>query len=458
MMFHDIITHIMSIGSKKESSVLLGGDILVFAVSLWISLLIRNFDIPESNVYLEHIIPFGIVSLIWVALFFIAGLYERRRISNRKKLPELLIKTQTINSIIAVLFFYSVPDFGLAPKTILFIYIIVSLILSFLWRIYAVAILNTKAKSRSLLIASGHDAQVLMDEVNNNSQSGYNIIGLINNQTLVSEGIEQIIERIKHDKIKVVIVDSRDEHVVAILPELYNLIFSRITFINFYDLYEDLFDRLPISLVGYGWFIENISTRSRDTYEFLKRMMDLILAIPALVLSLPFYIIAIVGIKLQDNGPVFIVQDRVGKNNKHIKIIKFRSMTVVSNLDVKSDTGKRVTRFGSFLRVSRIDELPQLINVIKGDLTIVGPRPELPALVSEYERELPYYNVRHIIKPGLFGWAQLYHENHPHHGVDVVETKNKLSYDLYYIKHRTIILDIIIALKTIKLLLSRQGR
>jgi exopolysaccharide biosynthesis polyprenyl glycosylphosphotransferase len=458
MEFYDIITLIMRIGNKKESLVLLAGDILAFALSLWLSLLVRNFGIPELGVYLEHILPFAIVSAVWVILFFIAGLYEKQRISNRKRLPELLFKTQILNSIIAVLFFYSVPDFGLAPKTILFLYIIISLALSFIWRVYAVSVLNVKIKSKAILIADGQDAKVLVEEMNNNNQFSYNIVETVNNHTIVSDGVEQIIERIKRDKIKVVIVDSRDERVATILPELYKLIFSNITFVDFYELYEDVFDRLPISLIGYAWFLENISTAKREGYEFLKRMMDLVLAVPAFAVSLPFYIVAYAGIKLQDNGPTFIVQERVGKNNKPIKILKFRSMRVVSDLDVKNDSGLRVTPFGAFLRASRIDELPQLLNVIKGDLSVVGPRPELPALVSEYEKELPYYNVRHIIKPGLFGWAQLYHENHPHHGVDVLETKNKLSYDLYYIKHRTFPLDVIIALKTIKVLMSRQGR
>ena len=118
---------------------------------------------------------------------------------------------------------------------------------------------------------------------------------------------------------------------------------------------------------------------------------------------------------------------------------------------------EKVTRVGSFLRASRIDELPQLWNVFKGDISLIGPRPELPALVKRYSEEIPYYNVRHLIKPGLSGWAQIYHDQHSHHEVDTLETKNKLSYDLYYIKNRSLMLDLKIALKTLKILLSRSG-
>jgi lipopolysaccharide/colanic/teichoic acid biosynthesis glycosyltransferase len=117
-----------------------------------------------------------------------------------------------------------------------------------------------------------------------------------------------------------------------------------------------------------------------------------------------------------------------------------------------------ITRIGAFLRTSRIDELPQLWNILKGDLSLIGPRPEIGELVKEYTAHIPYYNIRHLIKPGLSGWAQIFHENHPHHALDVEETREKLSYDLYYIKNRSFLLDVIITLKTIRILLSRTGR
>jgi lipopolysaccharide/colanic/teichoic acid biosynthesis glycosyltransferase len=120
--------------------------------------------------------------------------------------------------------------------------------------------------------------------------------------------------------------------------------------------------------------------------------------------------------------------------------------------------GNVVTKIGSFLRKSRIDELPQLWNVFRGDLSLIGPRPELPEIAKVYEKEIPYYNVRHLIHPGLSGWAQIYHENHPHHNADINETKNKLSYDLYYIKNRSLILDVKIAMRTIMTFLSRSGK
>jgi len=181
----------------------------------------------------------------------------------------------------------------------------------------------------------------------------------------------------------------------------------------------------------------------------------------------PFIFLAI---KLDDGGKLFFLQDRIGKNNKPIRILKFRSMSspqlsgrdavasATAREDIYGTETKKITRVGHFLRRTRLDELPQLWNVVSGDLSLIGPRPEIPALANEYEDQISYYNIRHLIKPGLSGWAQIYHDNHPHHLSDVVETKVKLSYDLFYIKNRSFVLDLKIALKTLKKLASRAGK
>ncbi|MCR4311151.1 MAG: sugar transferase, partial [Candidatus Taylorbacteria bacterium] len=156
--------------------------------------------------------------------------------------------------------------------------------------------------------------------------------------------------------------------------------------------------------------------------------------------------------------PIYIFQERVGLQGKKIRTIKFRTMDWDDAGNPQSQKDNHTTRVGSFLRKTRLDELPQFWNVLTGDISLIGPRPELPALVEVYTREVPYYNTRNLIKPGLSGWAQLYHDRHPHHHADVEQTKVKLSYDLYYIKNRSFFLDVKIAVKTIKTLLSRSGR
>jgi lipopolysaccharide/colanic/teichoic acid biosynthesis glycosyltransferase len=223
-----------------------------------------------------------------------------------------------------------------------------------------------------------------------------------------------------------------------------------------YKVYEELFGRVPLSLLRYHWFLENISATKRRAYDFLKRAMDVAISLPLFVFSLLWYPFVATAIKLDDGGAVFIVQERVGAKGRLIRTYKFRSM-LRNEENPTTRAANTVTRVGAFLRRTRLDELPQLWSVLRGEMSLIGPRPELSSLVSLYEREVPYYNIRHLIKPGLSGWAQIYHENHPHHQADISETKVKLSYDLYYIKHRSLWLDLKIALKTVKILLSRSG-
>ena len=254
------------------------------------------------------------------------------------------------------------------------------------------------------------------------------------------------------------VIDLQNENLKENFPHFYNLLFLRVRFVDINDLYENIFDRVPLSLLGYGWFLENVSLSANVTYDAFKRFIDLLFSFVFGVISLIFYPFICIAINLEDEGPFFIIQNRVGKNNKLIKIIKFRTMSFNDNEQSHNKKENKITKVGAFLRKSRLDELPQLWNVWKGELSLIGPRPELPALANIYAAEVPYYNVRHLISPGLSGWAQLYHENHPHQGVNVIETKNKLSYDLYYVKNRSLFLDLKIALKTIKALLSRTGK
>jgi lipopolysaccharide/colanic/teichoic acid biosynthesis glycosyltransferase len=286
--------------------------------------------------------------------------------------------------------------------------------------------------------------------VNNNPRYGLEFISSIDlNKMSGVDFQDEVLTRVYSEEVQIIAIDLKNEKVEPILPSLYNLIFSHVKFVDMYKIYEDIFDRVPLSLVEYNWFLENISTESRVTYDALRRIADIILSSLLGLVTLIFYPLVFVLIKLDDQGPVLFAQERVGKNNKIINLLKFRSMTV--------DGSNKVTKVGRWLRASRIDELPQLWNVLKGDMSLIGPRPEIPALVKHYEEKIPYYNIRHLIKPGLSGWAQLYHIDPPKVTADADKTRRKLSYDLFYIKNRSLMLDLKIALKTIKALLSRSG-
>lgn len=449
----------MTLSSRREALLLFLGDIIIFALSLWFVLLLRYQGTPDQALFWVHIQPFSILFVVWVIVFFTAGLYERHTTLFRRRLPSVVFTAQAVNAVLAVMFFYFVPFFGIAPKTNLFLYLVVSFPLILAWRTIAPSLWSAGKKEQAILIGSGEEMRELRDEVNGNSQYRFKFLSTIDLDK--TEGLdfnEDIAKRVYTEEISLIAIDLRNKKVGPMLPHLYNLIYSNVRFVDANRLYEDIFNRVPISLLEYNWFLENISNAPHAAYDTAKRIMDLLVGGILFIVSLIFYPFVALALKMEDGGPVFIFQERIGQNNVPMRLIKFRSMTTDDAGKYGPNNTNKVTRIGAFLRTSRIDELPQLWNVFRGDLSLIGPRPELPTLVKQYENHIPYYNIRHLIKPGLSGWAQLYHENHPHHGVAVDETKEKLSYDLYYIKNRSLVLDLVIGMKTVKTLLMRVGR
>lgn len=443
----------MTIGSKKELIILFLGDLISLSVAFWLALAIRALTIPSYFTLSAYAVSLVPLSILWIFTFFIAGLYEKHAIVFEKKLPGTILNAQIANSIIAVIFFYFfAPYFSVTPKTVLFLYLVISTVLIVLWRFLGLAFFGIKRQENAILIGAGEEMRALIDEVNTNKRYNLNFVSSVDLSHI--DGIdfkEEIVNRIYSEKITSVVIDLRNEKADSILPALYNLIFSGVRFHDMHKVYEEVFERIPLSLVGYNWFLENISSSSHMGYDMLKRMMDVFVGSVLGVLSLPLYPLVALAVALDDRGEVFIFQDRMGKNNKIVKIIKFRSMARGAKGELT------VTRVGRILRASRVDEIPQLWNVFRGDLSLVGPRPELPELVRIYEREIPYYNVRHLVTPGLSGWGQIKDYNVPRATADVDKTRTKLSYDLYYIKNRSFVLDLAIALKTVKTLLSRSG-
>lgn len=438
----------MFVFNKKEPFLLLLGDTVVFIFSLWFSLLLRNLSIPDFDIFSKHIVPFSIIFILWIFVFFIAGLYDKYTTILKDRIPTILVSAQVMNSFLAVLFFYLIPYFGITPKTILFINIVVSILFIYSWRIYGQIFFSIKNKIPAIIVGGGKEIIELEKEVNDNPRSNLKFNFFINLDNISGpDFVREILDLVYKENVSVVVIDLKDPRVDEILPHLYNLIFSGVKFIDIYKVYEDTFDRIPLSLVKYSWFLENISIKKNSGFSIFKRIFDILISIiflPFIVVIFPFIFILI---KIDDGGKIFFIQDRIGKKNKIIKIYKFRTMS-----------NEKITKIGNFLRKTRIDELPQILNVLSGHLSFIGPRPEKPDLVLLYEKEIPYYNIRHLVKPGLSGWAQVYQDNPPKFNVNFDDTKTKLSYDLYYLKNKSIILDLKIALRTIGSILSRSGK
>lgn len=442
----------MKIIKSSKSNFLVLADILILYFSLYLTLAFRYLEFPDVSIWLAHFYPFSIVFVFWLIVYFISGMYEKHTLLFKKNILNILVNAQIINATLTALFFYLIPYFGITPKVNLLLFLITSSLTMAIWRIYFVSSFGFKYKSNALIIGSGEEMEALVLEVNNNQIYNITFCSILDLDDYDTEQLKKVFERkIKENNIQNIVLNIRDQKIQPLIPYMYDLLFSSVNFLDIHKVYENIFNKVPISMLGYNWFLENITNDNKNNiYSFLKRGMDIFLGLILFLFSLFFYPFVFLAIKIDDGGKVFFRQKRVGQGGKDIEIIKFRSMPEGEH--------KTPTKIGRFLRKSRIDELPQLINIIKGDLSLIGPRPEVPSLVSKYKQEISYYDVRHLIKPGLSGWAQIYYQENPHFlDIDVENTKTKLSYDLFYIKNKSFVLDIKIALKTIKILLSRRG-
>lgn len=448
----------MPVLSRKTPFILLLGDIVAFVAALWATLAVRYQALPTEKVFFDHFGSFSYLFLIWIVVYFIARLYEREAALFRSAVPPGFINVQLINAAIAIAFFYLLPVapldsiVAIAPKTNLLLYFIVSTLFVLIWRAGIYRSINLDKKADALLIGAGNEMRELEAEVNSNPNYHLGFSSVIDLDAIDAATLR---ERLVSSRHALVVIDLENDKVRSILPDLYNLLLSRTRFIDMHQVYEGVFGRVALSLLSHGWFLENVSVHPKYAYDALKRSMDFAIAGVLGLVSLVVYPFVYIAIKLDDGGPIFIVQERFGKDNKIIRIPKFRSMRTSDKGVWVKEKDDRITRVGKILRMTRVDELPQLFSVLKGDMSLVGPRPDIRALGEQLSRDIAYYNVRTIIKPGLSGWAQIRQELPPQ---SLEETRMRLAYDFYYIQNRSFMLDLKIALQTITTLASRGGK
>lgn len=256
----------------------------------------------------------------------------------------------------------------------------------------------------------------------------------------------------------VVCAEGIGQYSTEIVQLLMDLRFCSVPVFTVESFYEERLRKIPASVISPEWlFKEGFRVAHDPVYLHIKRLSDICLAGFGLLLTVPIFFAVALAVKLTaPKGPVFFRQSRVGLNNQVFQVYKFRSMKVGSERGnvYTQDNDPRLTLIGGFLRKSRLDELPQLWNVLKGDMSLIGPRAEWNKLVCDYEKAIPYYHFRHMVKPGITGWAQV---NYPY-GANLADTVEKLEYDLYYIRHFSFILDASIVLKTIHTMLFGKGK
>lgn len=333
----------------------------------------------------------------------------------------------------------------------------------FVLHVIIVLILKKKNKQKeNVLIIGSNNKNNMLDDFFSKS-SHYNLIGYV---TSVIEnrdkeiGILKNIDRILlNNSIDLILMTSDDDISKEIIKKLLKAKINGIKVENFVDFYETVMEKISVKSVDERWFLygDGFKIYHNIYIQKTKRLIDVFISIIILIITFPIILVSILIIKVESKGKIFYTQERIGKDNKKFNILKFRSMREDAEKDGSKwamQNDNRITFYGNIMRKTRIDELPQLINILKGDMSFIGPRPERDHFIKLLEKEIPFYNYRHSVLPGLTGWAQV---NYPY-GSSVEDSFEKLQYDLYYIKNQSIILDIIIIFKTVKIVFGGKGR
>ncbi len=451
----------MTFSGRFATLLLFLGDIVIFFSALWLTLFTRYGDLPSEELFNIHITAFLPLFALWLLVFFMAGLYGKRILFHKTKLFGAIFGVQLTNVLLAALYFFFVPGIGLQPKTNLFLYLVISLALVLVWRLYIFPRVTTPvSRERAVLVGKGPDIEALRSEVNGNPRYRLSF-PLVASPESLRQDYQAFEKRLTKERISTFIIDTSDDELRPLLPKFYELAFagSGYTVLDFHSAYEEVFDRVPLSVLEYDWFLKNIQTTPAVFYPVAKRAVDIVggllmgivtvIATPCIAFLMLF----------EGRGPVFIAQERIGQYGRRIVCYKFRSMAKnrrASDTWIGEEENK-VTKLGSFLRRTSLDEFPQFVNVLKGEMSLIGPRNDIEGLGRRLAEALPYYNVRYLVPPGITGWAQInqQYEQGNISPQSIEETKMRLAYDFYYIKNRSFALDVVIALKTVKRMLFR---
>jgi sugar transferase (PEP-CTERM system associated) len=409
----------------------------------------------------------GMALFFCLAAFYLFDLYDFVVMHDRRELVLRLVQALGLAWVALALSFYFFPAVMLG-RSIALIALPLALTLMVAWRVSIHWFLgHPDFGERILIVGSGDAAVDVAREVLSRPDAGYRVVGfigtdsellgksLINPRVIgLTEELGDIVNSEKIDRIVVAMGERRGQFPIDKLLQL--SLAGRVWIEEGAAFYERVTGRVSLSMIRPSWLIFTGPGRQKKFASLSRIAVHRSAALIGFLLSLPIVIVAAILIKLDSRGPVFYRQERVGKNGRTFVLVKFRSMRVDAEKEgpVWASKGDdRTTRVGRVIRKVRIDEIPQFWNIIKGDMNFVGPRPERPHFVAQLAQEIPYYEQRHLIAPGLTGWAQI---KYPY-GASIEDARQKLQYDLFYIKNHGLVFDAIILFETVKIILFGRG-
>lgn len=426
-------------------------DIYIRILYIFILYLLYNFLLDKYDYVIKYLTSF--IFIIYIFTKFIFGQLDFY--AERFRLKDIFINLgiNIVFSITLYAFWKRFDIFNMFALLFLFQVIFRRIVCSLYMK-----------KKNVLIFGSNHIENNIQEDIIRSLD--YNYVGYIsNNKSRATEYLigsyEQMEEIIYQKKIDILVIvkDIKSPSFKKYMKRIFDLKINGLKIMNYEEFNEDIQKKIDINKINEEWLLQSngFDILNNEVQRNIKRGMDLMLALILMVILSPLALIVSIIIKLESKGPVIFKQMRIGENMRPFKVYKFRSMRLHDPEKYSKytlDNDSRVTKFGKFIRKTRIDELPQLWNILKGTMSFVGPRPEWDILAKDYARQINYYNLRHLIKPGITGWAQVMFP----YGESLDDAKKKLEYDLYYLKHQDFILDVLVVAKTAKAVFFGKGK
>ena len=424
-------------------------------------------DAPYELIERHGLLKAGLATAFCLTAFYLFDLYDFVVMHDRRELVLRLVQALGFAWIALALMFYAFPDLMIG-RGVALIALPLALTLMVTWRLSIHWFLGHPAfGERILIVGSGNLAVEVAREVLDRPDAGYRIVGfvgtdaellgksLINPRVIgITSELAEIVKRENIDRIVVAMGERRGQLPTEGLLQL--SLAGTVSIEEGATFYERITSRVSLNMMRPSWLIFSGRGREARLSGLVRSFVHRLVALIGALLSLPIVLVTAVLIKLDSRGPVFYRQERVGTNGKPFVLLKFRSMRVDAEQDGPVWASKhddRTTRIGRIIRKIRVDEIPQFWNILRGEMNFVGPRPERPHFVAQLAEEIPYYEQRHLIPPGLTGWAQI---KYPY-GASIEDARQKLQYDLFYVKNQSLMLDAIVLFETVKIILFGRG-
>lgn len=415
-------------------------------------------DLSLLVVYLQQAVIFA---LILTTSMFAMGLYEGLLTSSTARIMVRLLVAFFAGFAVLAAIFYTVPEFSTWRAVIANSMVVALLIVGLTHFLFLRSVNLNLLKRRVLVIGTGRLAARIQDLESRGQAYGFTTLGFVSasdeDRSVLESNImsnpQSLINLVERTKADEIVVTTEGKQMDIPMEQLVECGFRGVPVMDYSTFWERETKKTDLDALTENWILMAGGLPGSWFHHFVMRSFDIFLSVTALIFLLPVIVGTAIAIKLDSPGPIFYHQTRVGLRGKHIRLFKFRSMrTDAESNGVPQWSGEndpRVTAIGAFIRKTRIDELPQILNVLRGDMKFVGPRPERPFFVEKLAQDIPFYTQRFQVKPGIAGWAQL---NYPY-AASIEDAREKLEYDLYYIKNYGLMLDLIVVLQTIRVVL-----